>query len=270
MWPAELSRLHHHLGLLALGLARSLPLVWLIPAVGGPAITWPLRMAFAVALAGLCLPILSTQVHSASALSPFVVDSVGAWLRLVRELCVGGAMGFACAAWFRAAEAAGHLTDTLSGNVGAYGSSGGGAVRGPFGGLMAVLATVIFLRVGGIARVTMALAQSYDALPVAGHVAVTATTHAFAVSAIVASAKLIESSLGLCAPVVVALMLADLVVGLVGRGVPGFGVAMPFAPVKALLAIGVFLFGLGGLQAALQGRLTDFLVLVRSAAEVQP
>ena len=246
--------------MLTLSLARSLPLVWLVPALGGPTIGVPLRLAFGVFLAGLCLPILSDQLHAESALSLVVV---------AREMFVGGAMGLACACWFRAAEVAGRLTDTLSG----YNTAGGalptdGSKNGPFGGFMLLLAVVIFLQIGGMAHVTLALARSYDAIPVVAPVAMASTARAFAVATVVASAKLFEASLSLCAPVLVALLIADLVLGFIGRAVPQLPVFGLGFPVKALLTIGVFLVGLGGLRAAMQGSLVDFLTLMLSVTDV--
>jgi type III secretory pathway component EscT len=242
---------HRYLILLGLGLARSLPLVLLVPAFGSSTVGVRLRLALGALLAATCLPVLSAQAPGEVDLSLVIVG---------RELCVGGAMGFACACWFRAAESAGRLTDSIAGYVAA-----GGREEGPFGGVMLLLAVLIFLHIGGIAQVTVALARSYDAIPIVAPVAIASTARVMAGVAVVSTAKLIEASLALCAPVVIALLMADLVVGLIGRAAPRMAGARLGLSAKALLTIGVFLAGLGGLRAAMQGSLVDFFALMHSA-----
>ena len=68
---------------------------------------------------------------------------------------------------------------------------------------------------------------------------------------LVASAKLIESAVGLAAPVIVALLLADLALGVVGRVTPALPVYFAAMPLKAVLSVGIVLLGLGALDAAL-------------------
>ena len=70
---------------------------------------------------------------------------------------------------------------------------------------------------------------------------------------VAASAKLIASGLALAAPVVVALWLTDLALGLIARAAPSVPVYFLGLPLKGLLAIGVVLLGLGVLQGALAG-----------------
>jgi flagellar biosynthesis protein FliR len=258
VFPADLER---HLGHLVLGAARSMPLVWLIPAFGGPTLSLQLRLAFVVALSALCLPIVSVQVPNHAAMGWTVL--------FAREVLVGAVMGFVCACWFRAAEAAGGLIDVLSG----YGvvdarSPGGRGSGGPFAAVMLLLAVVIFFEIGGVGHVTLALARSYDAIPLSTPFRIAPAAHAMAMAATVASGKLIESALGLCAPVLVALFLADLVLALMGRAVPQIPVYSLGVPLKALLGVGVVLLGLGGIHAALQGRLAEFLAIMRAATEM--
>jgi type III secretory pathway component EscT len=238
---------------------RALPMVWVIPAFGGPAIPAPLRLALAIALSGLCLPVLSSQAP--------VVASL--WAVLVfREVLVGGVIGFICACWFRAAEAAGSLIDAGLGTSDAtWGSPIEKGTTGPFASLTLLLATVIFFEIGGIGHMVTALARSYEAIPVFADFSPGSTSHSAAIVAVLSSAKLIESALGLCAPMLVSLLMAELALGLLARAVPRLSIAVWGAPLKALLGAGVLLLGLGGLKAAMQGSLVEFFALVRSATE---
>jgi type III secretory pathway component EscT len=249
-----------HVGLLALGMARSLPLVGLIPAFGGPTVALPLRLAFGLALSALCLPILAAQVP--------IEDSLAWPFMGVRELLVGGVMGFICACWFRAAEAAGGLIDALAGVDFAAFAPSEPARKGPYAGMMLLLAVVIFLEIGGIGQVTLALAHSYVAMPVTASIPVASVAQSEAVAVVVASGKLIEAALGLSAPVVVALILADLVMGILGRAVPQLSGQAGGPSLRVLLAVGVLLLGFGTIRAAMQSNLVDFLALMRSAIGV--
>jgi len=183
---------------------------------------------------------------------------------VAREVLVGFVMGFVCACWFRAAEAAGWLMDVFRGSGWAdHASPVERAKSSPLATLMLFLAVLIFLEIGGLRHLALALANSYEAIPLGGKLAV--SPHAVTTAVILASAKLIESALGLCAPVLVSMLLADLVMGAVGRAVPQVALSPLGAPVKALLAIGVMLLGLGGLVGAMKGELGSYLILVGTA-----
>ena len=67
------------------------------------------------------------------------------------------------------------------------------------------------------------------------------------------SAKLIADGLALSAPVLVAVWLADVALGLVARAAPQIPVYFVGLPLKGLLAVGVVLLGLGGLPALFAG-----------------
>jgi flagellar biosynthesis protein FliR len=83
--------------------------------------------------------------------------------------------------------------------------------------------------------------------------------------AIAASAKLIEAAIGLCAPAVVALLLADILLGIVGRAVPQIPLYFVAMPLKALLGVGAVLLGLASLDAALQSGFRGFFNLLGAA-----
>jgi flagellar biosynthesis protein FliR len=247
-----MDELVRNFGLWALGMARCLPLVWLVPAFGGPRASLQLRLAFAGALSVLCLPILVAHV-------PGAVGSVPALL-VVREILVGGVMGFVCACWFRAAETAGGVFDALCGfDFTAAGLEGMADKRGDISGVMLLFAIVVFLEIGGVGQVMLALARSYEAIPVSDPVSIAASGRAAALGAIASSGKLIEAALGLCAPVVVALILADLVLGAVGRAAPEILIHVSGVPLRTVLGIGLLLLGFGAIRTAMQASLAEFL-----------
>ena len=155
---------------------------------------------------------------------------------------------------FRAAEVAGRLGDTLRGaNVAEILVPTAEERASPLGVLYLLLATIVFLQIGGVARLVEALMSSYQTLPIGGGLEPLATRRA-ALVVVAASAKLIASGLALAAPVVVALWLTDLALGLVARAAPSVPVYFLGLPLKGLLAIGVVLAGSGDVAGGAGGR----------------
>ena len=249
------------LALVAVGAARTIPIAWSIPAFGGPALPGQIRIVIGIGLALLCLPALTGN--------PPTSDAV-LWVLLVaREIMVGVVMGFVCACMFRAAEAAGQFTDVLRGaNLADVLSPTGAGRSSPLGALMLLLAVVVFFEIGGPGQVTSALVRSYEAIPLGGPGQLVGRSHAMAIMAIVASAKLIESAIGLCAPAIVALLLADLVLGIVGRAVPQIPLYFVGMPLKALLGVGALLLSLAGLDMALQSGFRGFWDLLGAVSRL--
>lgn len=260
MAPADIEAV---LGLVAMGAARTIPLAWSVPAFGGQSLPWQIRVAMGIGLSFLCLPILGGS-------SPPV--GAGLWgLLVVREVLVGVVMGFVCACLFRAAEAAGQFTDVLRGaSMAEVLSPTGESSSSPLGALLLLLAAVVFFEMGGLVHVTSALVRSYEAIPLDANVRSAVSPRAMAMVVIVASAKLIESAIGLCAPVVVALLLADILLGIMGRAVPHIPIYFVGMPLKALLGMGAVLLGLAGLDAALHAGFRGFFDLLETAFRLRP
>jgi type III secretion protein SpaR/YscT/HrcT len=256
--PADLERA---LLILGLGGARTIPFVWLIPAFGGPNLPARVRLALGFALSALCFPLVAGRLPSGGAVL---------WsLLLLREVGVGLVMGFVAACMFRAVEAAGWLTDVLRGaNLAEVIAPEQGSRSSPLGELLLLLAVVIFLEMGGAGILATALARSYQAVPLGAASPGPTSLHAAAFLVIAASAKLIEAAIGLAAPALVALLLADMALGALGRAVPQIPVYFVGMPAKALLGVGALLAGLATLDSALTVGFRGFLGLLERAAQL--
>lgn len=253
---------HHFLGLLAIGAARTIPIAWSIPVFGGPHLSGQIRVAMGIGLSFLCLPVLASTAPTGGAV-PWA-------LLLAREVMVGVVIGFVGVCMFRAAEAAGHLTDVLRGaSMSEALSPMGEGKSSPLGALMILLAAVVFFEIGGPVHLTAALARSYEAIPLSASVGFAGSPHAMARVAIAASAKLIESAIGLCAPAIIALLLADMVLGIVGRAVPQIPLYFIGMPLKALLGVGAVLLGLASMDIAMQSGFRVFFELMGSAFQIR-
>jgi flagellar biosynthetic protein FliR len=254
-----------------LGAARTIPVTWLVPAFGGPPVGAPLRLGLGVVLALLALPRLLAGVDGAG------LQQAGAllWLLVVaREIAIGTTVALVASFAFRAAEAAGRLGDVLRGahlSEVLDPASAGGERSTPMGVLYLLTATVIFLELGGLGRLAVALGRSYDAIPLGLTGTGGSLAHGLRGAAeviIVASAKLVQSALGLVAPVMVALLLADLALGAIARAAPRLPIYFVGMPARALLGVGVVLVGLGALDAALVDGFADWFQLVDRAVTV--
>jgi flagellar biosynthetic protein FliR len=182
---------------------------------------------------------------------------------MAREVVVGLCLGLVASAVFRAAEVAGRLADTLRGaNIAEVLVPTAEERSSPLGALYLLVATVVFFRIGGVPRLFEGLLGSYQALPVGGGLGVGPARHA-ALAVAAASTRLIASGLALAAPVVVAVWLTDLALGLVARAAPQVPVYFLGLPLKGLLTIGIVLVGLGALEAALGGGMAGWLRLFR-------
>jgi flagellar biosynthetic protein FliR len=189
-------------------------------------------------------------------------------LLLGREVAVGVTIGFVASCVFRAAEAAGRLVDTLRGpNLAEVISPNAEGQASPFGDVMLLLATVIFLELGGTGQLATALARSYEAVPLT-LAAPAAGLGAAAQLVVLASARLLEGAVALAAPAIVALLLADIALGAIARLGPPIPIHLTGLPLKALAGVGVALVGLGGLQAALTGAFRGWTELIERAASV--
>jgi type III secretion protein SpaR/YscT/HrcT len=242
-----------------LGAARTLPIAWLVPAFGGPSVPAFIRVGLGLGLAVLCLPKLTGQVPEAGP---------ALWLLLLaREAAVGLTLAFVATLIFRAAEGAGRLTDVFRGaNLAEVISPVSGARTSPLGELTALLAIVIFLELGGLGHLALALGRSYDAVPVAA-TATPAQLGRVVALVVAASAKMLEAAVGLAAPALVALLLADLVLGMVGRAAPQIPLYFVGMPLKALLGVGAALVMVAALDTALVAGFRGWTGLIDRAIE---
>jgi type III secretion protein SpaR/YscT/HrcT len=248
------------LAAVGLGAARTVPIAWMVPAFGGPSAPALIRVGLGVGLAVLCLPRLAGQVPDAG---PALM-----MLLVAREAAVGLTLGFVASLVFRAAEGAGRLTDIFRGaNLAEVISPVSGGRTSPLGELTALLAIVIFLELGGLGHLAAALGRSYDAVPIAA--STTPAQLGRVVALIVgASAQMLEAAVGLAAPALVALLLADLTLGMIGRAAPQIPLYFVGMPLKALLGVGAVLVAIAALDTALVAGFRGWLELMARAVAV--
>jgi flagellar biosynthesis protein FliR len=264
---ASLASLASPAALAALGLAaaRAVPVTWLVAPLGGARVPAPVRVGFGLLLAGLAVPSLRAAAAAVSGAGPLLLA-----LLVARELLIGAVLALVVSLAFRAAEAAGWLADAVRGaNVAEVLLPTADERASPLGALYALVACVVFLEIGGVARLCEALARSYQAVPIGGLVTAGGAVRAAAV-VIAASAKLLEAALALAAPVLVAVWATDLTLGMLARAVPELPAYFIGLPLKGLLGLGVVLVGLGGLHVALARGFAWWMALAGRAMGAWP
>jgi type III secretory pathway component EscT len=238
--------------------ARIAPALLLTPAFGAGAAGLAARAGATVALVGLLLPGLSWQVAPAwptiAAAPPLAIAGL-----VLKELLVGSTLGFLASILFHAAEAAGRLIDSMSSGDADPGSATAAAGNGsPLAGFTLQLAIVLFFVLGGHLLLLAALAESYAVFPLASLPRTSGLLAAVELG-LRQSARLLPIALGLAAPVLVSLWLAEVVTGLVLRVAPALATLVPAAPARRLLAVLLLLLLLGTATLVLHEALGDLL-----------
>lgn len=210
----------------ALGVARLFPVVWLAPTFGGRLLPAPARVALVLGLSLVLVP--------PDAAVPTGAAFAGA---LVVEVVIGLALGLLSSLPFELARAGGHLVDVARGAAFAQVIAPGLGDRAtPTGDVLHLALLVAVTAAGGDRLILAALADTQAILPAGAFLTDGGMAH-LAEAALEATATLVAAALMLAAPPVVVALLADLVLGVVGRVVPQLPLFFLGMPVKTVLGL---------------------------------
>jgi type III secretion protein T len=205
---------------------------------------WAARAIVGALLVAAVLPALAAQSAVAGA-SAAAGPSAAALAALPAEVVVGLLLGLVAALPFAAAEAAGALVD-----AGIHPWRARRGERGPLAETYLLFALALFAVADGPRRVAIAAAHSYVVWPIG---------HAPSAAQIVGvGADLVATAVGLAAPPLAAMLVAELVLVLVARVQPALGRAVEAAPLRA---IAVLIVAAAGVYSA-----AHFLAPTMSAA----
>jgi flagellar biosynthetic protein FliR len=218
----------------ALVLARVAPLFLIAPLFSSKSFPPRVRGVAAVALA-----IGISPAATAALGDQHLPEGVWAMAGLIgKEMLVGLAFAFGIACLFAALSAAGAILDL------SIGFSLGGVVD-PLTGtqssllqqLYAMIGVMVFIAIGGDGWVIAGLARSYEAVPLLDAPEIGSITQA----AQVAFSGVFVAAVQVCAPVLLALIITDVAIGVVSKVVPQLNVFAVGFPAK--IAIGLLLVG---------------------------
>lgn len=158
-----------------------------------------------------------------------------------KELMVGLAFAFILGALFHAVATAGALLDTLIGfSLGALVDPVTGAQSTVLAQLYSLVAVVVFIAISGDAWVIQGLARTYELVPLIDAPALGPLMQGVQA----AFAGIFAAAVQVCAPVLLAIVVTDVAVGIVSKVVPQlnvFAVGFPAKVIVGLLLIGASL-----------------------------
>jgi flagellar biosynthetic protein FliR len=236
--------------LFTLVLARVSGLVMTAPIYGTSEVPLQVRALLAF---GLALVITPTQLGHAAAYPGSLAQYA---VFLASELAIGVILGLGIVILFSGIQLAGEAIGQLSGAMLAdvLDPASGDSVP-LFSHLLYLLAVAVFVCIGGHRMVMAGLLDTFRTIPPAqaalpdslGWTLVTLIGQSFALG------------LRAAAPALVSLLLANLVLGLIGRTLPQLNILVLGFSINALLTFGVLILSLGAAVWVFQGQIEPFL-----------
>lgn len=204
------------------------------PVFGHRAFVNQAKVGFALVLSILLYPAVPITLSATTELLPFVIV-------VVKELTLGMMIGFVARLVFIAVQFAGEVIGIDIGfgvvNIIDPLSADQISIIGTFKNLLAIL---IFLIIDGHHVILNALAASFDMVPLGG----VQFTELLARGLIALTSEVFVMAVKLCAPVITALFLTSLALGIIARTVPQMNVFIVGFPLKIGIGMGMLLLSL--------------------------
>jgi len=230
-------------GAWALVLARVLGLCLTAPVLAVPELDWRFRLALAATLSAVLAPVVGSWVE------PPTTWSAAAWAGL-SELLAGGFLGWSAALVVAGARAAGDLVAAQAGLATAtLIDPESGEVVNPLGRLYGLIALAVFLALDGPLLLVRALVDSYQTMP-AGRMLLSTQTVTMAFGQV---GRVLELALCAAAPPALALALAGIAVGWLGRAAPSLPFTALALPLRSLIGVALVLLSVTALVATFAG-----------------
>ena len=216
--------------LFALILLRMIAFIFSSAVLGSPLVNTPVKILLSLSLSMLLFPVVKVGNVDYSLISNEIIGLA------VREMIVGLTLGFLTRLFFFVVSMTGDLV-TISVGLSAsqlynpmLGSNGSSVEQ-----FYSALATLVFLAIDGHHMLLAAIAQSYDLVPVSSlslNMGPYAEMAAYGQTAFVMAIKM-------CAPVLIAILIVNLAMGILGRAVPQINVLVTSMPVTIMLGMAV-------------------------------
>ena len=222
--------------LVGLIMARTLPMVVLSPIFGGKTVTGQIKVGIAVILMVTLYPMLAPAVEG-----KLPLRGLAYWGLIMKEAAVGGLIGFVSSIVFQAIESAGHLIDIQRGTAQASVLVPQLDIQGPvFANLHVQLGIVLFLILNLHHIFLRGYYESFLIIPVNLYPQLSKLSLPFIEELIKVTAGIFLVSVQLTAPILVALFMVDVVLGVANRIAPQVNVYFLGQPIKA--AVGIVMF----------------------------
>jgi flagellar biosynthetic protein FliR len=222
-------------------LARTLGLSWTAPALSTAGLDARYRLILAATLAVLIAPVVVGEITAPP--SPTIL--AGACLA---EVVIGAGLGWAGALVIAGARQAGEVVGGQSGlSPAALLDPEAGDGLTPLGHLYGLVALGVFLALDGPTQLVVALAESYRSIPAGGG----PPSPDLATWAFGRVGQALALALRASAPPALALTMAGLALGLLGRAAPSLQLVSLSLPARTLIGLALAALGLATLAATI-------------------
>jgi flagellar biosynthetic protein FliR len=224
---------------IALGLlifARTVTMVSLSPIFGGKTVVTQIKVGVAMVMTVALFPLLYPVMQG-----KLPLQGLALWGLVAKEAMIGSLIGFATAWVFAAFESSGHLIDIQRGTAQASVLVPQLDIQGPiFANLQAQLAIVLFFTLNLHHLFLAGYYQSFDLIPLPQFPNVSNDLYILVTQLITMTGKVFLISFQVTAPVLLALFMVDVVLGVMNRLAPAVNVTFLGQPIKA--AVGIIMF----------------------------
>lgn len=199
---------------------------------GAPNISAQVKILFSLTFTSIMFPLVSIQSVDYLLVSNELIHLT------LREIVIGLMLGFLTRMFFFTVSMVGEFTSI---SMGLNSAQLFNPMMGSMGGAMeqfySIIGILIFLGIDGHHIFLAAIAQSYQMVPVA---MMSLNLKPFAEMAIFGQ-ELLILSVKLCAPIVVAMLLSNIAMGILGRAVPQINVMVTSQPVNMMIGLAVLI-----------------------------
>ncbi len=214
-----------------LGLTRVLAMIIQVPVLGGQNIPAQVKIAFGVILTLILFPAQLSTIH------PAQLDLLGLALSIFKELLIGLLAGFAAVLTFNAVQIAGEVLGMGSGFASSRVFNPAIADSGSsFNQLFVMVALLVFLLMDGHHAFIVAIQRTFEIIPIGGAIPLDKVDLVARMTS-----QLVVAGVQLGLPLLAALTLTDLSLGLLARVAPQVQIYFLGLPLK----VGIALYGLG-------------------------
>jgi flagellar biosynthetic protein FliR len=217
-------------------LARTIPMIALSPIFGGKTVITQVKIGIAMILSVTLYPILSPVAQG-----KLPTQGLEYWGLVMKEVAVGGLIGYVSSLVFMAFESAGHMIDVQRGSAMASVLIPELDIQGPiFSQLQVQMAIVLFFILDLHHIFLRGYYQSFTTLPVFQFPDVSNDFLIMIEQVMVMSGKILLIVFQLTAPILIAIFMVDVVMGVANRIAPQVNVTFLGQPIKA--AVGIIMF----------------------------
>jgi flagellar biosynthetic protein FliR len=236
-------------------LARTIPMVVLTPIFGGKTVTGQIKVGIAMILMMVLFPVISPLVKG-----NLPTQGMALWTLVLKEAAVGSMIGFLSSLVFMAIESAGHLIDIQRGTAQASVLVPQLDIQGPvFANLQIQLATVFFFTVNGHHLFLRGYFDSFRIIPVNSFPNLSGHFLTFVEQSIRMSGDVLIVAIQMTGPILLAILMVDIVMGVTNRIAPMVQVYFLAMPIKAFVGILIFLASFGYIMKYMGVLFTDML-----------